>query len=865
MASLISRVRACSTPSQHWMPACTMPWLIAIDWAMFSTQESMRGLRRGGVATLAEGEKALRALILQLKDSSDMNEAQTRFHIIDKVIFDCLAWDRDEVEVEKSEGGKFTDYELGRPRLAILEAKREGVVFKIPAGLSKTLVSDLPSIMKISESASSAIKQAQGYCSQRGVPIAIVSNGHQYIVFLASRQDGISVYEGRAVVFTCLEHLLENFAVAWQLLSRDGIKERNISRYLVSGESGMPNKLSSKLVSYPVVRYPSETHATLRQLSELFLQDIMESGDVEEAFFTECYCESGALSNYALLSKNILEARYAALFNEAEAIPHVAPVKEKRSSNFSPDILAEAVSRRPIVLLGDVGVGKTSFVKNLMYNSAYEEFKSAIYIYIDLGSKAALAQDIRVFVLNEIELQLNRKYGIDVNSYRFIKGIYASEIHRFSVGIWGGKRESNPDLYETKLIEMLDLAIKEKDQHLKKCINGYAKSSKKQIIISLDNADQRDFDVQQNSFIIAQELAKDWNATVFVSVRPQTFFKSKRSGALAAYPHKIFTISPPRIDLVIRKRLLFALSMAEGKVPLEAINYVRVNAGNLAQFLKALISSLSENTELYEFLTNITGGNIRAAIELVIGFIGSPNVDAEKIIEIMNEEGRYRIPLHEFTKSALLGEYSHYNPDTSIAMNVYDISSPDPKEHFLTPIIIALLDKAGEFHDNDGFFQTNDIFEQLQGLGFTVDQITSSLRRCTNKKLIEASQRVTFEEDVNGVLIGDMPDSFRIASVGAYHLKRWLSVFSYLDAMVFDTPILDKDVREELAKELNSLSIDSRYKRAVWFKSYLNKVWSEMSNKPSYFNFVALMDEGRQTFRSVKRAVDNNEKSRRSE
>ena len=157
-----------------------------------------------------------------------------------------------------------------------------------------------------------------------------------------------------------------------------GPRERNISRYLASGESGIPNKLSSKLVNYPVVRYPSETHATLRQLSELFLQDIIENSEVEKTFFAECYCDSGALSKYALLSKNILEARYASLFNETEAVPHVAPVKEKKSDNFSPDILAEAIARRPIVLLGDVGVGKTSFVKNLMYNSAHEEFKEPL-------------------------------------------------------------------------------------------------------------------------------------------------------------------------------------------------------------------------------------------------------------------------------------------------------------------------------------------------------------------------------------------------------------------------------------------------------------------------------------------------------
>ncbi|MFT6916299.1 MAG: GTPase SAR1 family protein [Motiliproteus sp.] len=808
--------------------------------------------------TLFEGLATLNILISSLDSNTDMNEAQTRFHIIDKLLFECLGWSKDEVEVEKSEQRKFSDYELGKPRLAILEAKREGQYFVIPAGSSKSLIRDLPSLMKISKDAESAIKQAQEYCSQRGVPIAIVSNGHQYIVFLASRQDGISVYDGKAVVFTSLNHLSENFSTAWQLLSEAGVKQRNISRYLVSGECGMPNKLSSKLANYPVVRYRSDTHATLRQLSELFLQDIIENEEMEEKFFSECYCDSGALSQYALLSKNILEARYASLFNESESIPYIAPVKERKNDNFSPDILAEAVARRPIVLLGDVGVGKTSFVKNLIYNSAHKEFKNAIYIYIDLGSKAALADDLKSFVLNEIESQLQDKYNIDVMSFKFIKGIYASDIHRFSKGIWGEKKDSNPDLYETKLLEMLDNLTKEKDQHLKRCVNGYAKSTKKQVIISLDNADQRDFDIQQRTFIIAQELAKDWNSAVFISVRPQTFFKSKRSGALAAYPHKIFTISPPRIDVVIKKRLQFALSMAEGTIPIETINNMRVNSGNLSKFLKALISSLSESSDLYEFLSNITGGNIRAAIEFVTGFIGSPNVDVDKIIRIMNEEGKYRIPLHEFTKSALLGEYSHYNPDTSIAMNVYDISSTDSKEYFINSIFLAFLESSGEHLDNDGFCLTSKLFEELQSLGFTNDQICHSLRRCTNKKLIETCQRVTFEEDINGALIGEMPESFRITTIGAYHLKRWLGVFSYFDAMVFDTPILDQSTREKMMIDINSFSIDRRYKRAYMFRNYLQSIWNDMAHKPKYFDFNELIRDGAQTFNSVQRAIENN-------
>lgn len=49
------------------------------------------------MTTLSEGEKALGELITSLANNSNMNEAQTRFHIIDKVLFDCLNWERQNV------------------------------------------------------------------------------------------------------------------------------------------------------------------------------------------------------------------------------------------------------------------------------------------------------------------------------------------------------------------------------------------------------------------------------------------------------------------------------------------------------------------------------------------------------------------------------------------------------------------------------------------------------------------------------------------------------------------------------------------------------------------------------------------------
>jgi GTPase SAR1 family protein len=785
--------------------------------------------------SLHKARDRLQSLIKTLSDT-DMNEAQTRFHILDIIIKECLNWDG-SIEIEKYETGNgFTDFELGTPRKVVVEAKREGITFEIPAGLSSKLTIPIKTLLLGNQQLKQAIEQATSYCSDRGVPIAIVTNGHQFVIFLASRVDGINVIDGKALVFTSLTHLYDNFTDAWNCLSKDGINDNRLVRLLTIGDTRLPRKLSSQLQNYPYVRYPSDIQATLRQLSELFIQDVIDNIDVEKDFYKQCYCDSGVLNRYALLSKNILEARYAAIFSSSEKQPRVVPVKTRGNTNFDPSVMAEAMSRRPIVLLGDVGVGKTSFVKNLL-----------------LGSNATLDTDVNNLVLEQIKSQLFEKYNVDINKSNFVRKVYKDEIARFEVSLWGGYKESNPEKYEDKLIESLMEFQGDKSNHIRRSVEYLSKSRQKQPIICIDNADQRDFEVQQNAFIISQELAKEWKATVFLAVRPQTFYKSKRSGALNAYPHKIFTIAPPRVEDVVSKRLSFASRLARGEKT--NVDFGNVTSENLAVFLDVLIRSIHNNKEINEFLTNITGGNIRSVIEFVTYFIGSPNVEAEKIIDIEELEGGYLIPIHEFTKQALLGDFAHYNPETSISMNILDVSSADPKEHFLVPIAISFLEHKGEHLNKDGFCNTATLIQELQNLGYMEGQIEGALRRATNKKLIETSLRVTFEEDDDKILFGDMPESFRVTTIGVYHVKRWLGDFAYLDTMLFDTPIFEQNIRDSISINLQSFNISHRLNRANLFKQYLLKIWSSFSMAPAYFNFNDSCIQSQESFRRVTNAV----------
>jgi len=351
--------------------------------------------------------------------------------------------------------------------------------------------------------------------------------------------------------------------------------------------------------------------------------------------------------------------------------------------------------------------------------------------------------------------------------------------------------------------------------------------------------------------VFAILFAEHWNAFVFLAVRPNTFHQSKRSGSLSAYPNKVFYIMPPRPELVLERRLIFAQNMAEGRLQVEALSNISLNLSGIALFFNALLFSLRKNPQVSEFLSNITGGNVRSMIDFVVKFIGSPNVDSDKIIKIMGQSKEYLIPLHEFSKAALLGDYSHYDPRSSIAMNVFDVRYPDRREHFLCSLILGYLNYDASHRGVDGFVPTISLQKELQTHGFAVEQVESSLRRLTNKKLIETSQRVTFEESTGADLLGDLPESFRITTIGAYHLSRWCGTFAYLDAMVFDTPIFDSTFYSRCGNDIESFEIGLRYQRALALKNYLDETWNTLGLNIPYFNWNSITARGQNTFDSV--------------
>ena len=763
------------------------------------------------------GQRALLALIgeVSARPNLDRNEASTRFHIIDHIVRDALTWPDQLIRVEEHGPDGYTDYELGDPPMLVIEAKREGSAFEMPAGWDKPTCK-LSTISQISPAMNDAIKQALKYAMERGVPYAAVCNGWQLVAFLASRQDGVRPIDGRALVFSSPESMSARFRQLWDTLSYPGLTSGFLTSLLAAPVVvAPPEKLSARLVDYPGFKNRNEIATDLQILGGLFLEDLGRDPDYEEEFLQATYCKSGALSQYALVSKEILQARYAGTFEQSGGVS-AAPAVSKKGVNpdLKKDVIAAGLSRRPIILVGDVGVGKSIFVRNLVKVEAKHELERAIVIYVDFGTKPALASDLTQYVSDEIARQLHAEHGIDVFERNFVRGVYHGEILRFSKGIHSDLKDSNPSLYKDKEIERLQVLMSDADAHLKACINHVVRGEQRQVVLFLDNVDQRPAPFQEQVFLIAHSLADQWPMTVFVSLRPETFSMSKSHGTLAAYQPRVFTISPPRVDLVIAKRIEFAMAQLKRHGRLESMpEGLTFQSSTLELYLQMLQRALREQTAIIEFIDNLSAGNVRAALRFVADFVGSGHVDSYRILEVEAEKDPgYFLPIHEFMRAVTYGDLEYFDPALSPVLNVYDIASNDGREHFLCLLVLAYVERLGQLGGRDGYAERNEVLRFTQQVGYHPTSVRSCISRCLEKNLLATPSGLRHDEY----------KLLRITSAGAYTFKRLAYMFAYVDAVIVDTPIVDSETR---ARIHDVRGIMERLDRAVIFIEYLERQW----------------------------------------
>lgn len=759
-----------------------------------------------------QGVASLDELCAEVEAHSDgnENEATTRLRIIDKLLMDVLGWPVEAINCEEYHEGGFLDYVVGAPQSRlVLEAKRVGLHFEVPPGTESGTLS-LRQFSEYSSTNAQAVQQVLDYCQHAGIPIAVLCNGEQIIAFLGSRADGVPPRDGDAIIYKSLSDARHMFVALWDQLSMPGVESGALLRQLASARtlSVPPAPLSASIHQYPGYRIGSAMETDLSILGDLFIQDVVNDDAVTEDFLSSCYCSSGALSQYAAVSKEILRTRYASLREQV----HVTDARDKKgpSKELEADMLAGSLTTRPIVLLGDVGVGKSIFLKNLFRLEAKEILSDTVVFYIDFLKHSGLDADVSSHIVEAVRRELEQSRSLDLEEDGLVRAVYNKEINRFRKGVSGALQTDDPAEYRRREIDMLTELLLKPLEHVRRTLEFLRASRGLNFVIALDNVDQHEISFQDRLFVVAHSLAAEWPATVFLTLRPDTFHQSRRSGALAAYQPRVFTVSPPRSDLVIAKRLQFAAKRLkeDGRLP-GFPKGLMLDSTTLLVYISVLTKAFTENQKLISVVDNLSSGNTRKALDFISTFVGSGYVQTSRILDLAANGSTYIVPPHEFLRAILFQQHKYYDPETSPVPNLLWISTRNAQEHFLLPMLLATVQQLGTGEQN-GFVPKSRVYAPLQALGYAYLDIDTHFQRAIDADLLEASDA------------GDPQTVVRPTPAGAYMHQTLISDFAYLDAIVVDTPILSPPFR---AKIRDVQTIDDRIERVEVFLEYLDQSW----------------------------------------
>jgi len=741
-------------------------------------------------------------------DHLQINEAATRLRFIDELLFECLDWDKAaqaEPELRDIDGG-YLDYAL-KPdgsTLLVVEAKRAGIYFELPVEQVHSRERSISALRSISPSLAAAMDQVAQYAFNQGAPLAVVTNGWQLVAFSVRAPMGKRWIDGRAFVFKDANELVAGFPILWEALSVTGVRNLHLIDQLSGSlETSSPSKRSATIPNYNRLKGRNDLQSELQILADLVFGDALFTD--RQLFHEHCYCDSGSLPNNRKLARDYFQQLYPERFSELTGAPTLKPARTR--GGIAEELKRPAAIKKPVLVLGDVGVGKSTFLEHLFLREINDP--QLILIRLDLSDKPSTAEDLAGFTLGEISRSLRERYQIDIAADAFLRGVYHGELARLASSPVGRVRELDPQRYLQHEIDKLEELARTQDRHIESIFRHIQRGQGRKVALVFDNVDQR-LEMQEPTFILAQIAASTWDVFTMVTLRPSTLARSTDISPLKGYQPFAFTVYPPRFDKMLQRRVSTAIKMFRGELALPLPEGSAVRVQTVADYLQILYDTFDRSSDIVEFCENVSNGNVRESLGYIAKFMACGHVDAEKILRNWRESGSYWIPLHEFTKAVMFFDREHYSGSHSSVCNVFDYSSGDDREIFAVLAILGALAEQKENHP-DEFLSRSDVRGKMANAGFSAQQADAALRRCLEHVLAESGDKTQ--------TLGEQTE-VRLTARGNYYRTKLVRSFVYAETVCTDTPIRDPVALKSLG---GNSDLESRLRMCETFLGYLEK------------------------------------------
>ena len=712
--------------------------------------------------------------IIAFAKNVDLNQANTRFHIIDRLLKEVLGWPPGSFRMEESTAEGFADYRLnrsnGKPAL-IIEAKRTGVYFDLPANYNhkKTFRAVKTKTLLTSDALKKAIFQAQRYCADEGCEFGAITNGQQFILFKAF-QKGKAWRDLTALVVSDIAWFESNYTDAINLVGYTSVLEKYSLQTAFEGSSP-----DSREVFFPKERVFSfnqtiNSNYLARHIRGL-VQRYFGPIDVDNSEFVDrCYVFERAHDKNVHGIRSLIRDSVSP-FMETYGI---SETEDAESGGAFANRLTKGIRKEGhgdvVILFGGKGSGKSTFIRKVLLHKPPQYLKKhSSPVIIDLLSAPKDPISVRNNLWRELVTKLDSEQILSADREQLL--LLFSDRHEVAKRqeLRGLAEES--ENYNLKLNDLLQ-QWKTDDRYVAQRLVAWHRRSHRGVIVAIDNTDQLENQLQDYAFSLATELATELKCVILISMREERFYASKIRGMLDAYHNSAFHISSPTPGEVFIRRITYVLELIKA----DAIETDKDVTDDIVRFLQIFRSDFWRDppSPLNQFITASAHGNIRLALDLFGDLVLSGYTNA---MEMAQSNSGWNLLIHQVIKPLLTPTRLFYDEKMSKIPNLFQIRTSEGGSHFtglrilkrlsiaqdpLSPAFISMPELRGFFAET---FGSDADFRQW------IDRLLAS-------NLIESSTRHdVFSEEI---------DALKITSFGQFALTDLHRAFTYVDLICTD-------------------------------------------------------------------------------
>lgn len=759
-------------------------------------------------------------------DFTKLNEASTRFHIIDEILEKILKWPKSAISVEEHIEGNFTDYilkSINQKPLLIIESKRTEKYFELPKNLNGNNQFQKITVDKLltDENIKSAMIQVKEYCEDLLCNYAAVTNGEVWIIFKVTPTNQRPWKKSAAFVIKNIDFFKNDYATAINLLGFTNITENNSLQINI----GITKKNYSevffpkhKIVAYDTLVNTNKYSSSFSAIARKFLGPIPIH---DSEFMNSCYVTNKG--QHDKLQQNVQGFLHDSLTPYFKNQGFRDFTIDKNGGAFGVNIIKIIKQENldnVMILFGGRGSGKSTFLKRFLFHAPPEE--------INLFSEISLVDLIDSSQTNEqlsTEIWEKVRHGIDkkeiIRSGRDeILDLFKEEFEIYQRQILLDLKEDSEE-YQRLIREFISNNINNIKLFCEK-ISTQLKNKNKGLIVFLDNMDQLNPDLQELCYLTAIEIAKKLSCLVIISMREERYYNAKIKGALDAYHVPGFHLSAPIIPEVVNKRINYILEKLDlsEDVDLDYGIQSSEDLETIKKFLKICTYQLSNNgSHLSKFLRYATHGDVRQALEFFKGFLISGYTNVYEIAQ----HPFWIFSMHQVVKPMMIPDRIFYDETLSRIPNVFRLRDDVNSSHFTGLRILNLLSQRMTSNIN-GFVDSRIFLQEFSEKYQLTNDCMLNLDVFIRNGLIESSNRLEeFTKDV---------DSIKITALGSYVFEVLFNSFAYIDLISIDCGVFSEELCSHLSnsanKEINLKNLNRilnrmqlRLERAEQFIKYL--------------------------------------------